>query len=310
MTLALRIPDFDSWYVRTDVRTGRIKSPTFFPCPCNPKSATETILDLDDGPAVLGVWTLIQAYAMREWRRGGWLISKDREPLSTRRIARAIGLLDRVDLVARTIEVVSARSVGWLIQDVIQDEIQDDEQDDEQDQPPIQDGVQDESGSDPVRTRDVIATIERERELRGGAPLTLLSARQNTSSPERAACAQNDDLESNGSPIGVIGEAERGGRGAKPLDAAIVPDNLEARLLAWEIERKNVTTILGSCKPRRVRQVLDLAGEKVSELDRPGGWIVRLLLDSSKPEELTQIGRANGNIRAQRRAQFRKAAEA
>ena len=75
----IEIIDFND-FLPPDVKRGRVKHPRWFRQRCNLSSEAQVLLQSEDGPALFGVWCLIQAWAMRHPRRGGRFVFSNGTP--------------------------------------------------------------------------------------------------------------------------------------------------------------------------------------------------------------------------------------
>lgn len=113
----IRIIGFDD-YLAPDVKRGRVKHPRWFRQKCQLSPEAQLLLMAEGGPAMYGIWCLLQAWAMRHPKRGGVFACLTGEPLSYAEIAAMIGVPGSEHLVRATISRVS--KIGWMSVDDVQ----------------------------------------------------------------------------------------------------------------------------------------------------------------------------------------------
>jgi len=113
----IRIIGFDD-YLAPDVKRGRVKHPRWFRQKCQLSPEAQLLLMAEGGPAMFGIWCLLQAWAMRHPKRGGVFACLTGEPLTYAEIAAMIGVPGNEHLVRATISRVS--KIGWMAVDEVQ----------------------------------------------------------------------------------------------------------------------------------------------------------------------------------------------
>ena len=95
-----------------DVKRGRVKHPRWFRQKCQLSPEASLLLASEDGPALFGIWCLLQQWAMRHPKRGGCFATLGGSPMTVEEIAMLIGVPGREHLVRATIKRVTR--LGWM----------------------------------------------------------------------------------------------------------------------------------------------------------------------------------------------------
>ena len=106
----IQITKFEK-YLAADVKRGRVKNPTWFKQRCTLSTEAQVLLAGDDGPAIYGVWVLLQQWVNREPKRHGKFQMSNGVPMEISEVSTAIGIPGKDDLVEATINRVIA--IGW-----------------------------------------------------------------------------------------------------------------------------------------------------------------------------------------------------
>ena len=107
----IQIVGFDD-LLAPDVKRGRVKHPRWFRQKCQLSPEASLLLTAEDGPALFGIWCLLQQWAMRHSKRGGKFVTLSGEPMSVTEIAVLIGVPGRDHLVRACINRVT--NLGWM----------------------------------------------------------------------------------------------------------------------------------------------------------------------------------------------------
>lgn len=107
----IEIIDFND-YLPPDVKRGRVKHPRWFRQKCQLSPEAQVLLQSEDGPALYGVWCLMQAWAMRHPKRKGRFVFSGGNPMDLHDLSTAIGVPGKTELVRATISRVM--NMGWV----------------------------------------------------------------------------------------------------------------------------------------------------------------------------------------------------
>ena len=112
----LYIVDFEKDYLTSEMRRGRVSRPRWFPCPCDPgEECTELVTGHEDGDRHLGIWTLLQSWAMRHWRRRGFFVDRNGAPIPLERLAgQLVRSTSGVDPEVLRMAISRCRDLGWI----------------------------------------------------------------------------------------------------------------------------------------------------------------------------------------------------
>ena len=99
-------------YLAADVKRGRVKNPTWFRQRCELSPEARVLVAGEDGPAIYGVWVLIQQWANQHPDCHGKFQMKNGQPMEISELATVIGIPGKEELVEATINRVSA--IGWV----------------------------------------------------------------------------------------------------------------------------------------------------------------------------------------------------
>ena len=106
----IQITKFDD-YLAADVKRGKVKNPRWFRQRCSLSAEAQVLLAGDNGPAIYGVWVLLQQWANRHPRKSGKFQMGNGVPMDISEVSTVIGIPGQDDLVKSTINRVLA--IGW-----------------------------------------------------------------------------------------------------------------------------------------------------------------------------------------------------
>jgi len=245
----IEIIDFND-FLPPDVKRGKVKHPRWFRQRCNLSSEAQVLLQSEDGPALFGVWCLIQAWAMRHPRRGGRFVFSNGTPMELQDLSTAIGIPGKDNLVYATINRVM--NMGWV-------------------KPWSSDGV-------PMEDFHKNSTLDKRREE------DISSDQSNSSSNSVSLLEENlvSSREQKSQEVESKPEPERSDpKGANPIEpfrkmVALVadwkgctPGILEARLVHSVIETTTESPVGGNCPQTASLAVLRHAVESGIEYTSP-----------------------------------------
>ena len=113
----IRIVDFETDYLTSEIRRKKVVNPKWFRCPVNDSPEMQAVLCCEPtnrmfGFAVLGIWEQLQRWCMRHIKRQGCFVMKSGKPMTLEQITYAIGASGYEDFVLKAINVL--KGIGWL----------------------------------------------------------------------------------------------------------------------------------------------------------------------------------------------------